>query len=264
MALIIDAGNSRLKICSWEGSWQVEGLLSGDECLDQKIMPPLADLVSVDRPHGKKETDEVSIALRTFFSKRTSNKSEEVAMVSTVPAMVDLILEIHPGTKIVDHKITFPFDDTLLNPEEVGPDRFCNIATAVYSGLTSALIVDAGTATTFDLLLDGVFRGGLIAPGMAFSANMLGREASRLNPVPFAPCPLKVGINTTSAMAAGSFHVGIQGVQGVIAGLMQEYGQIPVVITGGGGCYLSHPGALFDPHWTQRGTAMLAGIHTNF
>ncbi|MHB8080338.1 MAG: type III pantothenate kinase, partial [Candidatus Krumholzibacteriia bacterium] len=121
-----------------------------------------------------------------------------------------------------------------------------------------ALVVDAGTATTFDLLADGRFRGGLIAPGMAFAARCLGEEAARLSPAPFAPCPLEVGITTAAALQAGAFHVGVRGVLGVVDGLLERYGPRPVAVTGGLGPYLARAGWLHDPDWTLRGALHLA------
>ncbi len=94
-------------------------------------------------------------------------------------------------------------------------------------------MVDAGTATTFDLLRDGVFAGGLIAPGMAFAAQRLGETGARLAPVPFGPAPLDVGRSTAAALAAGGWHAGQGGVRRIVDGLLQRYGALPVVVTGG-------------------------------
>lgn len=253
MTLIIDAGNSRLKICAWNGR---EDFASADQHFQQ----PLQDLFSFGRPHDANQAKKLSLAFREFLQDFGTEKSTRVALVSTVPDLTSLILMETPDVKVIDHTASFPFGVSLQNPVTVGPDRFCNMAAAVGAGLNTALVVDAGTATTFDLLLDGEFRGGLIAPGMAFAAQKLGEEASLLSPVPFAACPLIPGKNTTSAMAAGAFHVGVQGVQGVIGGLLEQYGELPVVLTGGLGRYLSHCGASYDPHWTQRGAAVLAGF----
>jgi len=259
MALIIDAGNSRLKICSWECSGTVEELGVDQDIQNLTNLPLLPDLFSCDSPEYKHNNVELDLALKKILS---NHSTEEIAMVSSVPAITSLIIQERPDVLVISHLIPLPFEHSITKIESVGPDRLCNMTAAAIFGLSNALVVDAGTATTFDLLLDGKFCGGLIAPGMAFSALKLGQEASLLKPVPFAPCPLKVGGNTVSAMAAGSFHVGVMGVQGVIQGLLSEYGQIPVVLTGGAGMYISHPGAIYDPHWTQRGAAVLAGFST--
>ena len=134
----------------------------------------------------------------------------------------------------------------------MGADRLCNVAAAAAAGLGSALIVDAGTATTFDLLLDGVFVGGLIAPGMAFAARCLGERAARLAPVPFAAAPLAAGRSTAEAMAAGGWHAGMGGVRHIVAGLLARHGRLPVIVTGGLGAHLAdlgphRPG--LDPAW---------------
>ncbi len=102
----------------------------------------------------------------------------------------------------------------------------------------SALVVDAGTATTFDLLLDGEFVGGMIAPGMAFAARQLGEAAPMLEPVPFGPASWEVGPDTAAALTAGAWHTGVGGVLAAIAGIRAHYGALPVILTGGLGRHL--------------------------
>ncbi len=118
-------------------------------------------------------------------------------------------------------------------------------------------MVDAGTATTFDLLDGGAFKGGLIAPGMAFAAAKLGEYAARLAPVPFGPCPLEVGTDTAGAMAAGAWHTSFFGVNGTIEALLKAYGPRPVILTGGLGRFLAVEGRHVDPFWTLRGAGWL-------
>jgi type III pantothenate kinase len=163
-----------------------------------------------------------------------------------------------PGIEVVDHDRALPFDLDVADVSRVGPDRLCNMAAAVCAGLDTALVVDAGTATTFDLLRDGVFAGGMIAPGMAFAARQIGEKAARLQPVAFAPASWDVGRDTEAAMAAGSWHTGTQGVQSVVAGLKARYGEMPVILTGGLGRHLDVSGAFHDTHWTLRGGAFLS------
>ncbi len=257
MVMIIDVGNSVVKICHWDDPGEFTGLLADSSNLANTSIAPLKEIFSHQSPRDKQTLDHLRLALRSFLAETPSEIKEHIALVSTVPDVTGIITQECPSVKEIDHRISMPFTCSLQNPTEVGPDRFCNMAAAAIAGLSSALVVDAGTATTFDLMLDGDFRGGLIAPGMAFSALKLGEAAARLSPVPFAPCPLKVGTNSISAMAAGGFHVGIQGVQGVMAGLLNEYGDLPVIITGGAGRYLSLAGSWYDPHWTMRGAAFL-------
>jgi type III pantothenate kinase len=139
-------------------------------------------------------------------------------------------------------------------------DRLCNVAAAAAAGLGSALIVDAGTATTFDILLDGSFIGGMIAPGMASAAAGLATQTARLDPVPFGPAAWTAGNDTESAMRAGAWHTGVGGIRHTVKGLVDRYGPLPVILTGGLGVHLVDAGWYFDPHWTLRGAAILSKV----
>lgn len=184
--------------------------------------------------------------------------AEPVATASVIPRMSEAMVEGLPGLQLVDHTWSFPFAAAVRAHETVGADRWCNVAAAVGAGLRDALIVDAGTATTIDVLKDGVFVGGLIAPGMAFAAGALQKKAPRLWSVPFEPCALRPGRDTTEALQAGSYHVGVHGVTGTVRALLEQFPGSRVVLTGGLGRFLQQPGWQHDPAWTLRGLAVLA------
>jgi type III pantothenate kinase len=185
-------------------------------------------------------------------------------MVSVVPRVDELLSALLASMDLelcrADHTSPLPFRHRLREPAATGADRLCNVAAAVAAGLDSALVVDAGTATTCDVLVGGVFVGGLIAPGMAFSLEQIGRQAARLRPLPFAEAPLVAGPDTASALAAGAFHAGVGGVEALISGLQQAHGTLPLVVTGGLARFLARPGRHLDNQWTLRGAACLAGL----
>lgn len=249
-ALLIDAGNTRITCAAWEGGHQ-RPTLKGHSLA---APVPLDELVSLGHPTGRKEEEVFRDSLRRMHDEAGR---PPVVLVSVVPGVVDLFPQgIRPF--VVDHTSNLPFEMEVTEPDQVGPDRLCNVAAASAAGLTSALVVDAGTATTFDLLVDGVFLGGMIAPGMAFAARKIGQTASRLNPVAFGPMPWEVGRDTRSAMAAGAWHTGIGGIRSAVEGLLTRYGDVPVIMTGGLGVYFEDPAWFFDPHWTLRGAAILS------
>ena len=174
---------------------------------------------------------------------------------------VDAVLKtILPNLQVVGSGQEYPFPHELLEAGTVGPDRICNMAAAVSAGLNRALVVDAGTATTFDLLLDGVFKGGLIAPGMAFAAQQLARHGAMLEETSFEAREAVVGRNTQEAMMGGAWLTGCGGVEWTIAKLMESYGSLPVILTGGLSCHLISDQRYHDPFWTIRGAAALAGF----
>jgi len=110
--------------------------------------------------------------------------------------------------------------------------------------------------------LQGEFLGGLIAPGMAFAARSLQETAALLWEVPFAPCALRAGRDTDEALAIGAFHVGVQGILGTVAALLERYPRCAVVVTGGLAEHVARPGWRRDPDWTLRGLAALAAART--
>ncbi len=252
--LIIDAGNTCVTCAAWEGRHQRPALVAGSQV---QLAPPvpLPELGSLSHPADSGKNEDFTSSIQRIHEK---SGRPPVVLVSVVPGVVELLPE-GMDLEVVDHTSNLPFTMDAAEPGLVGPDRLCNMAAAASAGLTSALVVDAGTATTFDLLVDGVFVGGMIAPGMAFSARQLGETASRLSPVPFGPASWDVGRDTRSAMAAGAWHTGTGGIRSVVQGLRSRYGDFPVVVTGGLGLHFSDPDWYFDPHWTLRGAAVLSG-----
>lgn len=252
-SLIVDVGNSRVACAAWEGDGQLPVLSAagGSEPAPPVPLRDLGDLRHPSAPGGE------AAFLESFQQLYRKSGSPGVVLISVLPRVVELLAD-QADLEVVDHSRDLPFEVDVADISQVGPDRLCNMAAASYTGLSDALVVDAGTATTFDLLLGGVFRGGMIAPGMAFAARRIGEFAARLQPVPFGPASWDVGRDTDAAMAAGAWHVGLGGVQTVVSGLKGRYGDLPVIVTGGLGHHLQIPGSYHDAHWTLRGGAILS------
>ena len=236
-ALIVDAGNTRTVAVAWPGATALP-----DPNRDPVPLDPVGSW-----PAGA-AADPAFLAVATGVP---------VVLVSVVPAETDRLRVHVPHLVTVDCHLDLPFATAVEDLAAVGPDRLANMAAARAAGLDDALVVDAGTATTFDLLKDGCFLGGMIAPGMAFAARRLGEEAARLDPVPFEPADARVGAGTAAAMKAGAWHTGTGGVEATIGRILAEYGPVPVILTGGLGHHLVWPAAHHDPHWTLRGAAFL-------
>jgi len=251
--LILDAGNTSITCAVWEGPQQRPALATGSR-IELAPPVPLRELAPLSHPAAGEGAGPFRAAFQRIHAKAGS---PPVVLVSVVPRVEELLPD-GIDLEVVDHTSVLPFALDVEDSGQVGPDRLCNVAAAVSAGLTRALVVDAGTATTFDLLIDGVFVGGMIAPGMAFAARQLGEVAARLNPVPFGPFSWKVGRDTRSAMAAGAWHAGVGGVRAVVEGICARYGKVPVVLTGGLGIHFDDPDWYFDPHWTLRGAAILS------
>ncbi|HOX46934.1 MAG TPA: type III pantothenate kinase [Myxococcota bacterium] len=121
------------------------------------------------------------------------------------------------------------------NPKEVGADRIVNAVAALDQGPGPLIVVDFGTATTFDAIsAAGEYLGGAIAPGIQISMEALFREASKLPRVPFARPPAVIGRTTVTSMQAGLFYGYAGLVDGIITRMKSELGgAVRVVATGG-------------------------------
>ncbi|WP_193180383.1 type III pantothenate kinase [Nisaea sediminum] len=145
------------------------------------------------------------------------------------------------GRKGVDLGLDIRID----RPEQVGADRLVNAvaAHAVYDG--ALIVIDFGTATTFDVVEpDGGYAGGIIAPGINLSLDALYRAAAQLPRIAIRPpempeegtnSPVKViGKSTVSAMHSGIFWGYIGLIEGLVSRIKQEYGTDMTVIGTGG------------------------------
>jgi type III pantothenate kinase len=121
------------------------------------------------------------------------------------------------------------------NVEEVGPDRVINALAAQKLYGVPAVVVDFGTATTFDIIAsDGAYIGGVIMPGPRVSAETLFSRAARLRPVAFVKPERVIGANTEQAMQAGIMLGTIDAVEGMLNRIYSELGEKPITIATGG------------------------------
>jgi len=121
------------------------------------------------------------------------------------------------------------------NPHEVGADRIVNAVAAVHRFGAPLIVLDFGTATTFDVVgPKGEYLGGAIAPGLGISAEALFQRAARLTRVDIQRPARLIGRNTQESVQAGLFHGYVALVEGLVRRLRAELGvEAPVVATGG-------------------------------
>lgn len=120
------------------------------------------------------------------------------------------------------------------NPSELGADRLVNAVAGIEKYGAPLVVVDFGTATTFDVInAKKEYLGGLIAPGLKISAEALFQRASRLPRVEVAEPERFVGRNTVQAMQSGIFYGYVGLVDGILARLLDEFPDATVVATGG-------------------------------
>jgi len=121
------------------------------------------------------------------------------------------------------------------NPQEVGADRIVNGVAAFERFKSAIIVVDFGTATTFDAISSkGEYMGGAIAPGLSISAEALFERAARLPRVDIRRPPKVIGRNTIHSLQSGLFHGYIALVQGILDRMRQEMGEkVRTIGTGG-------------------------------
>lgn len=121
------------------------------------------------------------------------------------------------------------------NPKEVGADRLVNVLGARQKYEGNLIIIDSGTATTFDVVSeDGFFEGGIIAPGINLSVRALHEAAAQLPRIAIVKPEKVIGKGTVSAMQSGIFWGYIGLIDGLVARIREEDGRTFKVIGTGG------------------------------
>ncbi|CAN5225367.1 type III pantothenate kinase [soil metagenome] len=146
----------------------------------------------------------------------------------------------------------------ITKPSEAGADRLVNAIGAhlVYPG--DLLLIDSGTATTFDIVAaDGAFEGGAIAPGINLSLQALHEAAAKLPRIAIQKPESVIGKDTVASMQSGVFWGYIALIEGMVARMKAEWAA-PLTVVGTGGVASLFEGATtsidrFDPDLTIRG-----------
>jgi type III pantothenate kinase len=143
-------------------------------------------------------------------------------------------------------------------PSEAGADRLVNAVGAHVEYPGDLIVIDSGTATTFDIVAaDGGFEGGLIAPGINLSMEALHQAAAKLPRVAIQKPQRVIGKDTVVAMQSGVFWGYIGLIEGLIARIKNEWDRPMTVIGTGGVASLFHGATMaidtFDSDLTIRG-----------
>jgi len=223
MILVFDVGNTETTI----------GLFQGTELLDHWRIAT----------RHEQTVDELGLLVRSLVRESGFDLSEISATViaSVVPPLTPRLVEMsdrHLGVPadVVDARSKLPIRLDVEEPLSVGADRIANtIAVAAIFG-ADTIAVDLGTATTFDCITgDGVFLGGVIAPGIQSGAEMLVRKTAKLPRVDLSPPAGIIGRRTETALQSGIFHSAVAAIDGIVHRIKAEWDRpdILVVATGG-------------------------------
>jgi type III pantothenate kinase len=222
MLLAIDVGNTNI----------VYGLFEGKTLKHQ---------FRVESSRGR-TADEYAVVLRQLLEMHGVDpaKVDAAIIASVVPSlsepMIDLVRKaFKKEPAVVGPGIRTGMAILYEHPREVGADRIVN-AVAAYDRVNGAsIVVDFGTATTFDCVsAKGEYMGGVIAPGVQISADALFSRAAKLPRVEIVKPPKVVGKNTVNSMQSGIVYGYVGLVDGIVDRLFDELAyECPVIATGG-------------------------------
>lgn len=223
MLLAIDIGNTNLVFALFEGKevraqWRI-------------------------RTDHHRSADEYAVWLFALMGREAlkENDVKSVILSSVVPdanfevkSFVRNYLNLEPQL-ITSGQIDIGMKVLIDNPRELGADRLINAYAAWQQFKQALIIIDFGTATTFDVVSSkGEYVGGVIAPGINLSLEALQRAAAKLHGIAITHPQAVVGKNTTSAMQSGIFYGYAGLIEGIVSRIKAERGEAMKVIATGG------------------------------
>jgi type III pantothenate kinase len=190
----------------------------------------------------KQTADEFGVMLRNLFAQRgfSLESVTGVAVSSVVPPLDSMLRQVcelyfHVKPLFIEPGVRTGLPVLTDNPAEVGADRIVNCVAAFERFGGPAIVVDMGTATTFDVVSKkGEFIGGAIAPGLGISADALFARAARLPRVDVKKPSKVIGTGTVDNIQIGLYYGYIGLVDGILARMLAEMGPgTKTVATGG-------------------------------
>lgn len=252
MLLAIDVGNTQTHL----------GVFDGEQLTAQWRT----------RTEPNRTADELELTLRQLLGNAGLDPAADIdgaAISSVVPALSSALRElvarhfdfapviVEPGTRT-----GMPI--LIENPGELGADRICNSVAAYATGGGPLVVVDFGTATTFDAVsARGEYLGGAIAPGVQISADALSFAAARIPRVELVDPRSVVGRTTVESLRSGVVLGAAAMVEGMIRRMQQTLGSPARVVATGGLCSLVLPHCdvqvQIEPALTLTGLRILYG-----
>jgi type III pantothenate kinase len=190
----------------------------------------------------QKTVDEYAILLNSllYIEKIKLSQIDSAIVSCVVPPLLipfEIVCRKYIGIRpiIVEPGIKTGMPISYENPSELGADRIVNAVAGFEKYKKALIIVDFGTATTFDYITSkGEYAGGSIAPGIMISLEALFERASKLPRVELVQPKTLVGRNTVHAMQAGITYGYISLVDGIVRRIKDEVKTSPYVIATGG------------------------------
>ncbi len=237
MLLTLDVGNSQIH----------GGVFEGDtlRCQFRKTTQPIGS------------SDEFGVFLRAVLRENDVDPAavQRVAICSVVPPAAyplraACVKYFNCEPFVLQAGVKTGLKIRYRNPAEVGADRVANaIAATLRYPQRNCLVIDCGTATTFDVVTaTGDYLGGAIMPGVGISAEMLSSRTAKLPRVEIARPESSLGRTTAESIQSGLYHGNVGAIRNLIAALTIEAfnGEPPAVIGTGGFARMFEADDLFD------------------
>ena len=210
--------------------------------------------------------DEFSLLLESLIVSHGMRTSDVTgtAICSVVPPVTQTLARACEDSfgnapLFVDARAALPIRLEVDEPFTVGADRIANTLAASRIWKRDAIVVDLGTATTYDCITaDGAFIGGIIQPGVWTSADTLFRRTSQLSATELIPPKRVIGTRTDECIRSGVLYGAADSIDGLVRRIKKEWGvKNPVVLATGGLAASLQPFCEtldeVDPHLTLKG-----------
>ena len=250
MILVVDAGNTNVVFAvhdgtEWRGTWRIA-------------------------TEAQRTSDEYAVWLLTLFT-LSGLKPADVARAvigTVVPAALYHLRRLCRDWFSVEPLVArshldWGFEIKVDAPDDVGADRLLNALAAHRKYQSPLVVIDFGTATTFDVVAkDGAYMGGVIAPGINLSIEALHKAAARLPRIGIGRPQAVIGRATVPAMQSGIYWGYIGMIEGLVARIRAEFDEELCVLATGGLAPLLAEGTsvigVIDPDLTLDGLRLLA------
>ncbi len=247
MIVVFDVGNSEITV----------GMFDGEELVSHWRLTTAA----------QRTADELAILIRSITGTAfgTPVTAAGSAICSVVPAVTPMLAEacemcFDAAPVMIDGRAKLPVKLDVEEPLTVGADRIANTLGASRLYKRDCIVVDMGTATTYDCIsADGTFLGGAIQPGIMISADTLFRRTAQLPATEIYPPKKVIARRTDECIRAGVLFGAVDSIDGMVRRVKNEWPNPhpPLVIATGGMAEVIQPHSsqleLVDPTLTLKG-----------
>lgn len=217
MLLCVDIGNTNITL----GVFEKENILETFRLPSEKELPQ----------------EEYEVLLHTLFKKYQITGCIIASVVNELSKTVKCAIDntFHINSVLLTNKLNLGINLNIKNPKEAGADRIANACGAYMLYSKPAIIVDLGTATTFDIInKNGDFIGGVIMPGLNLQFRALNNSTSKLPKIEADTVDKAIGNNTVDAILSGVIRGSACAIEGLIKQCEAELGEKAVIIATGG------------------------------